>query len=126
MRATRAEVAPLLCSHVHCTSWNLGGDGGASLSCLINDDGQQEGFLFGHIPGAVYRQGPFAPEVDFVARFRVSRYEGNKQATVMNLLRDARVPGVAAAQLLLSNQTSTPAAVSASAIFAAASASSDA
>jgi hypothetical protein len=67
----------------------------------VNDDGQQERLIVGHVARPLYRDAPLAAEVSLGSGIGVRRNQRDEQDALVDLLGDLAIPGVATAQLAL-------------------------
>jgi hypothetical protein len=79
----------------------LVGYSSAAFLCAVDDNRHEKGLPLGHVTLTFDRQSPFATEVTLIACLRVHGDHRDKQPTVVNLLADLAVPGIATAQLAL-------------------------
>src|SRR5580700_7069002 len=68
---------------------------------VIDDHRHEKRLTLRHVVGAIDRKFPLTPEVTFQALLRSSRNDWNEQSTILDVLSDLAVPGIAASQLAL-------------------------
>jgi len=72
----------------------------ALLRRRIDHDRKQERPVVRHLQRAIHCQTPFKPEVTLAARLGVGGDDRHEQRAIADLLTDAVVPGISAAQLV--------------------------
>ena len=74
-------------------------DGAIAVGGTVYDDWDEERFVVSHVAGAFNRESPFTTEVSLEPLVRMLGDDRNEQRTVVDLLADGSVPGIAASQL---------------------------